>query len=205
MSYFLKPMRSSDRPYTGDRPYTCTLKRRDALPKASLWKIQSGFVRVVTWNDNGDVMPLGFWGGGSLVGGALVTSEPCEIQALTTVVAERLSRLVTVPDDAFVAHSRQMADLIQILHCRQVEERLLQVLCWLGLQLGQPVAGGVCLPFPITHQELADAIATTRVTVTRCLSQLETEGYLKWSRAEKVLFYDTLNHQASFRPAAQAS
>ena len=171
------------------------LKRRDRLSAGSLWRLHQGTVRVVTWNDKGDVMPLGFLGPGSWVGGVLAVTTPCEIQALTSVTAEQLSPLTVVPEAAFAAQARQATDLLKILHYRQVEERLLQLLCWLVTQLGYTTADGVCLPLGLTHQELADAIASTRVTVTRTLRQLELEGHLKWSRSEKVVFHSTLTQR----------
>ncbi|MEO1591735.1 MAG: Crp/Fnr family transcriptional regulator [Cyanobacteria bacterium J06632_22] len=201
MSYFLKSASPVTRP---ERHYLQRFKRREQLPTASLWRLECGIVRVVTWNDSGDVIPLGFWGAGSLVGGALVAADPYEIQALTPVVAERLSHLTPIPEDIFVAQTRQTAAFVKILHCRQVEERLLRFFCWLMDQFGQSTPEGACLPFRLTHQELADAIATTRVTVTRTLRQLEAEGYLKWSRTEKVVFYSTLNQSAFPRLSASA-
>ncbi|MEL7495717.1 MAG: Crp/Fnr family transcriptional regulator [Cyanobacteria bacterium J06554_11] len=189
MSYFL---RYTDNENISAGSNVVTLKRRDLLPKEQLWEIQSGFVRVITWSDSGEVMPLGFGGAGSLVGGALAISSPCEIQVLTPAVARQLTPSFPIPKVAFIHQTRQTTELLKILYCRQVEERLLRFTCWLAHQYGQSTPEGICLCFQLTHQELADAIASTRVTVTRCLKQLEAEGYLKWSRAEKVVFHSAL-------------
>ncbi|AUS10005.1 hypothetical protein C1X05_14990 [Laceyella sacchari] len=66
--------------------------------------------------------------------------------------------------------------LQMIKHNKFVEDRLIQFLFFLA----QPFQSKtnehqLALPFPITHEELAAAILSTRATITRCLSQLRRE------------------------------
>jgi CRP-like cAMP-binding protein len=61
---------------------------------------------------------------------------------------------------------------------RRVEERLRHLLMLLKQEVGQAQANGTRLGVRLTHQQLANAIGTTRVTVTRLLSQLQEEGWL---------------------------
>ncbi|MEL7502723.1 MAG: Crp/Fnr family transcriptional regulator [Cyanobacteria bacterium J06554_6] len=185
MTYFFKYAADG---IPADRANVCTFKRREPLPKRHLWKIHAGAVRVVTWDDEGNVMPLGFWEEGSLIGGVLVVAEPCEILALTTVTAERLSPSTIVPAATFVAQSRQTAELLKILHCRQVDSRLLQLVRWLLERFGDSTPEGESLSLRMTHQEIAEAIGSTRVTVTRTLKQLEANGYLRRVGAGKIIF-----------------
>ncbi len=52
---------------TEDRPvFRQHLRRRERLPLDSeaLWKIESGFFRSLTWDEEGDVTTLGIWGPG---------------------------------------------------------------------------------------------------------------------------------------------
>jgi len=44
---------------------------------------------------------------------------------------------------------------------------------------GQPCEQGLCLQIKLTHQDLASALSTTRVTVTRILGALRDEGWLQ--------------------------
>jgi CRP-like cAMP-binding protein len=62
---------------------------------------------------------------------------------------------------------------------RRVEERLRGFLEMLATEYGQPCAEGLRLNVRLTHQELASALGTTRVTVTRVLGALREEGWLQ--------------------------
>ncbi|WP_346292987.1 Crp/Fnr family transcriptional regulator [Sphaerothrix gracilis] len=158
-----------------------------------LWQIRSGLVRTLTWDEEGCVVPLGFWGAGSLVGFALTRMEPFEIQCLATTEAEVLNPMSPIPNTTLLNYVRQQSELMRILHARGVERRLIQFLCWLADQFGQRAPDGLHLRLTITHQEIAESIGSSRVTVTRSLKQLENENKLKWSRHHQVIYWKTLN------------
>ncbi|MEM8804897.1 MAG: Crp/Fnr family transcriptional regulator [Cyanobacteria bacterium P01_G01_bin.38] len=169
-------------------------KRRELLPikGQNLWKIHDGYVRVITWDEEGCVIPVSFWGPGSLVGAALIFMHPYEIQCLTPVSAEQLNSQLHMPSTMMIEQTQQALTLLRILHCRHVDCRLLQFICWLADRFGHRVPEGRSLPIKITHQELADAIGTTRVTITRFLKQFELEGLLQWSGKSRVVYGPTL-------------
>jgi CRP-like cAMP-binding protein len=54
-------------------------------------------------------------------------------------------------------------------------------------EMGQPVAEGTRLGVRMTHQNLANAIGTTRVTVTRLLSKLKSEGAITIDRDRHII------------------
>ena len=74
---------------------------------------------------------------------------------------------------------RQSEALIGLLGLRRVEERLRGFLELLATDYGQPCDEGLKLNLRLTHQDLASALSTTRVTVTRVLGQLRDEGWLQ--------------------------
>ncbi|MEO0456118.1 MAG: Crp/Fnr family transcriptional regulator [Cyanobacteria bacterium P01_A01_bin.114] len=170
-------------------------KRRETLPLngQALWKIHEGFVRIISWDEEGYVIPVSFWGPGSLVGTELILMHPYEIQCITPVSAERMNHLPQLPANVMVDQTRQALALLRILHCRHVDCRLLQFICWLTDRFGYPVPEGRLLPIKITHQELADAIGTTRVTITRFLKQFEIDGLMRWSAKSRVIYGPTLH------------
>ncbi|MEO1354076.1 MAG: Crp/Fnr family transcriptional regulator [Cyanobacteria bacterium J06635_15] len=170
-------------------------KRRETLPLKSqtVWKIHDGFVRIITWDDEGCVIPMSFWGPGSLIGTELILMHPYEVECITPVTAEKLTNQPKLPSTMLVDQTQQALALLRIVHCRRVDCRLLQFICWLANRYGQSVPGGHLIPFKITHQELADAIGTTRVTITRFLKQFELEGLLQWSVKSQVIYEPTLS------------
>jgi CRP-like cAMP-binding protein len=74
---------------------------------------------------------------------------------------------------------RQSQSLLGLMGLRRVEERLRGFLELLASEYGQPCAEGLRLNVRLTHQELASALGTTRVTVTRVLGALREEGWLQ--------------------------
>jgi CRP-like cAMP-binding protein len=73
---------------------------------------------------------------------------------------------------------QQSEAFLALAGCRRVEERLKQLLVLLQHEVGQPCQNGTRLHIRLTHQQLANAIGTTRVTVTRLLGQLKQEEWL---------------------------
>ena len=55
-------------------------------------------------------------------------------------------------------------------------ERLTQLLHWLAQRFGQPVPQGQLFDPLFTHQQLAEILGISRVTVTRALNRLEQDG-----------------------------
>ena len=53
--------------------------------------------------------------------------------------------------------------------------RLSKLLIWFAQKFGKQVINGVLIDIRITHQDLADIMGSTRVTVTRLLNKLEQE------------------------------
>jgi CRP-like cAMP-binding protein len=62
---------------------------------------------------------------------------------------------------------------------RRVEERVRGFLELIASDYGQPCDEGLRLNLRLTHQEVASALATTRVTVTRVIGALRDQGWLQ--------------------------
>ncbi len=48
----------------------------------------------------------------------------------------------------------------------------------IATDFGHPVEKGLMIDFSMTHQDIANALGVTRVTITRVLSQLRKTGWL---------------------------
>ena len=81
--------------------------------------------------------------------------------------------------DAIAARYRQAEVMLALLGLRRVEERVRGFLEMLAQDYGQPCDDGLRLNLRLTHQEMASALSTTRVTVTRVIGLLRDEGWLK--------------------------
>ena len=65
------------------------------------------------------------------------------------------------------ARYRQAESLLALLGLRRVEEQVRGFLELLAKDFGEPCDAGLRLNLRLTHQEMASALSTNRVTVTR--------------------------------------
>ncbi|MGK7899435.1 MAG: Crp/Fnr family transcriptional regulator [Xenococcus sp. (in: cyanobacteria)] len=77
--------------------------------------------------------------------------------------------------------------LLTIVAIKRVEERLWELLLMLKDEMGQPVLEGTRLAVRFTHQNLANVIGATRVTVTRVLGEFQTKNWLEFDRDRHII------------------
>lgn len=155
--------------------------RHDLIPLRQdiLWRIERGAVRTVTWSEQGTLIALGYWAAGDVVGQPLSRITPYQIECLTSVETSILpSHLWVQALDSMLLHIQHSEELLSIVHRKPVFLRLWQFLVLLGQKFGRDVDQGRLIDLGITHQEMAEVINTTRVSVTRLLQQFEEEGML---------------------------
>jgi len=169
-------------------PFKLTFKCKDILPlkPGKLWKIESGVARSLTWDDEGRIITLGFWGKGDVVGYPLSRLKPYQVECLTSAQISELSPESGDLQQALLIHAWKSEELLRIIHQPLVPDRLLCLLQWLAEQFGKPAISGMLIELRLTHQVLADTIGSSRVTVTRLLSQMEEAGKIK--RSQRQLF-----------------
>ncbi|MCU0552904.1 MAG: Crp/Fnr family transcriptional regulator [Leptolyngbya sp. Prado105] len=142
------------------------------------WQIRSGFVRSLTWNDQGEVVTLGIWGAGDIVGQPLSRLDAYQIECLTPVKATALSYPAQCSLSAMQAHLQQVEALLNIAHIKRIRDRLLELLTLLAHRFGQKIDQGYLIQARLTHQVIAELLGTTRVTVTRLFNELESQGII---------------------------
>ncbi|MBI4782173.1 MAG: Crp/Fnr family transcriptional regulator [Oscillatoriophycideae cyanobacterium NC_groundwater_1537_Pr4_S-0.65um_50_18] len=157
----------------------------------SLWKIKSGFVRTLTWLEDGNNVALGIWGEGDVVGAMLSKADPFQIECLTKVeaIAVPFSELRNATE-VLLAHLHQVEALMQIHSHRRIDMVLLKFLEWLDKRFGQDVENGRLLNLRLTHQDIAEAIGSTRVTVTRILNQFERQGVVQCLSLQRIVLHE---------------
>ncbi|MDJ0619281.1 MAG: Crp/Fnr family transcriptional regulator [Calothrix sp. MO_192.B10] len=153
--------------------------RREIMPLYDdvLWRIERGAVRTQTWNEDGSPITLGYWGVGDLIGYPLSKIKPYQIECLTDI------KVTVLPPDiwhkninGFLNHIQQSEELLNIIHRQPVSLRLWKFLLWLSDKFGITVEKGKLIELCVTHQEIAEVLNTTRVTVTRLLKEFEQQG-----------------------------
>ncbi|MBV8882734.1 MAG: Crp/Fnr family transcriptional regulator [Chroococcidiopsidaceae cyanobacterium CP_BM_RX_35] len=170
-----------------------TFYRRSLLPlrQDTLWKIETGVVRTITWFDNGNLVNLGLWGPGDVVGRALSNADPYQIECLGPVEVTLLpAHSWQQATEAMILHIQRSGELIEILHCRQAEVSLLRLFAWLANRFGQEVEQGKLIDLRLTHQEIADLIGLTRVTVTKLLNAFEKQGIIQRVQRQLIIVHN---------------
>ncbi|MCC0176202.1 Crp/Fnr family transcriptional regulator [Waterburya agarophytonicola K14] len=144
-----------------------------------LWLITSGVVKTFTQGQNGTSITLGFWGNKDVVGNSLSKVDPYIMRCLSDVKAIAIPRIQWGSLSREMIYCQQQTQqLIYIVRNTKVSQRLWLLLTWLASKFGRIVSYGKLIDFKLTHQELANALGTTRITVTKILNQFEQDGLI---------------------------
>ena len=154
---------------------------RSLLPlrQHSLWKIETGVVRTITWLEDDTIAATGLWGPGDIVGKAFSKVDPYQIECLTKVdVSLLLSSSLPQETEALLNHMQQAEEFALIRSYRKIDAMVIRLLSWLAKKFGREVETGHLIDLRSTHQEIAEMLGTTRVTITRTLIQFEQQGLI---------------------------
>lgn len=158
------------------------------LVSQGLWQVYRGVVQFSTISLSGEESLLG-WGQPSTFFGLWLTNlEVYQAVALSDVYLRwySLSEIQTSPLLAqamltqMAKKLRQTERLLAIAAIRPVEDRLQELLVLMKQELGETVSQGTRISVRLTHQNLANAIGTTRVTITRLLGEFQRQGRINF-------------------------
>lgn len=172
------------------------------LEVQGVWEVYRGIVQLSTVNPSGDEVLLGWAKPSVLFGTWLTRIEINQAKALSDVYLRQysLTEIENSPHLAermltqVVSRLRQTEALLAIAGIRRVEERLKQLLLLLQEEIGEPVAEGTRLNIRFTHQNLANAINATRVTVTKLLNQFQQSGYITLDSDRHIIINKQVNY-----------
>ncbi|MBM5792309.1 MAG: Crp/Fnr family transcriptional regulator, partial [Cyanobacteria bacterium M_surface_10_m1_298] len=145
------------------------------LLRGHVWLVARGMVKLSCITEQGDDLLLALAGPNEPFGEPLTNLDLSEATALTD------SDLLCLPMDeveatphlamtlvrAMTSRMRQSESLIALLGLRRIDDRVRGFLELLAEEYGQPCELGLRLNLRLTHQDIASALSTTRVTVTR--------------------------------------
>ena len=167
---------------------TYSFRRGQTIPKLfeDFWQVERGLLQLQTQNTQGQVIVLGWLQEGSFWGEALTKLSNIEAIALCDCSVYRIAPQTIQSSDSLkqlflnqaVHRLHQTEYLLAITGLRPIEERLIKLLLFLKEELGQPDGENIRIRCRFTHKNLADAIGTTRVTVTRLFKDFQDKSWL---------------------------
>lgn len=151
-----------------------------------IWQVRSGLVKLTTFSPNGQEVLVGLAGASTPFGTTLTALPLYEATALadTQLWCIPLTEFATSPQlkqrllPQISQRLKQTESLLAVYGQTRVPDRLYSLLQLLKQEIGQPVAGGTRLSVRLTHEDLATACCTTRVSITRLLKQLQQQKKL---------------------------
>gem|GEM_PF-82575 len=157
-----------------------------------------GIVQLFTIQQDGSETLLGLAGPSMPMGLPLTTVDPYWATALTDVDLLSLPFAEIEESPVLMAgvfrnltlRLQQSEAWLALSGKRLVADRLKHFLVMLAKDFGQVEPGGIRIPLRLTHHQLATAIGTTRVTVTRLLKDFKAEGWLVVDQRHIVLGLD---------------
>ncbi|MDX2097089.1 MAG: Crp/Fnr family transcriptional regulator [Leptolyngbyaceae cyanobacterium bins.59] len=181
--------------YQGRSLHPFTSGQTIPMNSDEIWIVCRGVVQLSTFYSNGDEALLGLAGPSMPFGLPLTLIQPYQAIALSDADLMRLSLLEVEQSPALARgvfshlsrRLRQTEAFLALIGHRRVRDRLCSLLMLLKHEIGQPVGEDVRLSVRLTHQHLANAIGTTRVTVTRLLGQLKEEGWLMIDKSHHLV------------------
>ena len=118
-------------------------------------------------------------------GGRVVNAQACEASAVLTVsqekfrdYLERHPRVALLSMQVLSSRLRVLGEMFVNLVSDDVGTRVAKLILRLSARYGTRVGKEVFLNIPLTHQEIADMVGTSRQTVTSVLSSLKRQGVL---------------------------
>lgn len=168
------------------------------LISQGIWQVNRGVVQLVKFNHQGEETSLGWVQSDNYFGVWLTSLDSFQAKALSDVYLLWYS-LVEIEKNADLAQKilsqvvkrlRQSEELLAIAGLKRVEDRLIKLLKLLGKEIGEKKESNVRLKVRFTHQNLANAIGTTRVTVTRLLGDLQKQGLISLDSTRHILLHN---------------
>ena len=130
----------------------------------------------------GDIFGLAEAAGG---GGRMVSAQACVASCVFVVPPDAFRRFVTARPSAALlaiqvlsARLRGLSDVMVNLVADDVDTRIAKLILRLGMRYGRREGHLTRLDIPLTHQEIADMVGTTRQTVSSTLNRMKRQGVL---------------------------
>lgn len=167
------------------------------LVSQGIWEVNRGVVQLIKFNYQGEETSLGWVKTHNYFGSWLTCLDTFHAKALCDVYLFWYS-LMDIENNPNLAQKilpqvvkrlQQSEELLAIAGLKKVEDRLIKLLKLLGKEMGEQKESTIRLKVRFTHQNLANTIGTTRVTVTRLLGDLQKQGLISLDSSRHILLH----------------
>ncbi|MFW6357834.1 MAG: helix-turn-helix domain-containing protein [Chroococcales cyanobacterium] len=162
-----------------------------------IWVVNSGVVKLTTINEKGEEVIVGLVAPSMSFGADLTALPVYQATALSPdveLVRFKMNKISASEElmQSFLSQVtqrlKQAERLLAIAGKRKLKDRLWSFLVWLKQEFGETVEQGTRLMIRLTHQDIADACCTSRVTVTRELGKLQDLGKIIVDEKNHIIF-----------------
>ncbi|AVH73679.1 PAS domain-containing protein [Nostoc sp. 'Lobaria pulmonaria (5183) cyanobiont'] len=169
-----------------------------ALNPLVIWYVSQGFVKLSTYCETGEEVLIGLATAGMVFGSSLTSLNIYQATALADVELVPIYT-VEVAASPTLSHTllpkinqrlQQTESFLVICGRRRVQDRLYHLLQLLKREVGETVPEGTRLSVRFTHEDIASACCTTRVTITRLMGKLQEEGTIGFDLKKHIILRD---------------
>ncbi|KAF3890767.1 PAS domain S-box protein [Tolypothrix bouteillei VB521301] len=165
------------------------------LNPSAIWYVSQGVVKLSTLCETGEEVLIGLAGEGMVFGSSLTSLHIYQATALSDTELSPIS-LAEISTSETLSQTllpkinrrlRQTEAFLAVVGRRRVEDRLDSLLQLLKQEIGQKVPQGICFSVRLTHEDLASACCTTRVTITRLMGKLQKQGKIGFDSKNHII------------------
>lgn len=165
------------------------------LNPLAIWYVRQGLVKLSTFCEMGEEVLIGLATTGMVFSSSMTSLQIYQAIALSDIelVSIYLTEIAASPIlshtllPKFNQRLQQTESLLVIAGRRRVQDRLQHLLELLKQEVGEPVVEGTRLSVRFTHEDIASACCTTRVTITRLIGKLQQQGLISFDAKKHII------------------
>ncbi|OKH55217.1 transcriptional regulator [Calothrix sp. HK-06] len=176
--------------------------KREVVPLGNdiIWYVKSGIVKLSSLCEAGTEILLGLVREGMVFGASLTTQQIYQVTAISDVelVPVMQTEITASPALSHVIlpkikqRLQQTEYFLAIAGRLKVEDRFWNLLQYLKQDFGQHTPIGTRINIRFTHEELAGACCTTRVTITRLVQYFQQRKLISLDNRRHIIIHDDL-------------
>lgn len=165
-------------------------KQKISLLEDDVCIVYRGIAQIQTFHYSGDESVVGLIGPMMPFSRTFTDLDAYYVHALTDVDLLRFSwqdvqkspKLAMTMNQLLVRRLQQTEILLTLQNKSKLDERLLRLLIFLAREFGKESSEGIRIDIRLTHQQIANIVGTTRVTVTRLIGEFKRKSLLSKGR-----------------------